>query len=1162
MTMIRMWKYIAIVMLAALAACTRFDEHGIVPADPEVPEGYERIRFTVDGLDMKEVGTRAVDIDGGGIQELRLFCFDRYGLFIITSRAKYELNPNSMSGGIFDAIIPQNTRLIHFIANQNMTNYPEDLFHGKSETEVLGLLEGSSGKMIYWGRVQAPTTTDASGNYTTSIKDYLNTKHTQDGRQASIWMIRNHALVQIKNNEANNAHFIVSGLAVYNSMAFGTVAPLYEGDFPSEWPGSVEYVTLPANRSKVSDVTSVRGATYPNTASEFFGQYIFECENLQEDPVSVILRGRNVVNGVASDQEMYYRVMLQKDNGDMLKLRRNHRYSINIKGNLNYGQTTFAAALEAPASNNIWISISDDIREVQNQSHILTVENTAYVLAAPTASSQKAKVFYNYVTTANAVATKPSVDWVGAQNVSENTAFTATSAHRYGSELTDQDREDMPAEGTYNGVIEITLSTMDGLQKREGTLLIKSGELQRKVKVMTIAQQNFDPAWASSQVYGSLSATDKSKRAHATLMFTIPETTPAELFPMEVRISTNKLDVRSASGQTLPVVARGADNFGDMTRTYVTEKLDADGKPVVGDDGKVVMETITEDCDYKYVLTVEKPGVQRVYFENILNETAKDNEFIFIEADFFQTIYKEVQFTTNTYSINIEQMASYNISKTDDEGIKFYLVPQKIHAPVNMSLVLHSGRKADNNLEAIAPNGNNVGTTTAKAYDEFLLYSQHLSAPKYYPGTTEGSFVGDNTFNGVGGFNPDVYIKPAREDFWSINGRVHLFWAHKFDSDTKAFDLNMYTDIARSAEPVRIASNESGKSYIDIDENDSSLDAGGPYYGKMFRTFVFELANYRPFRFAAQVAFNGGEYKGTWGTGETDEKAEEEEALTFTYEDVGTPVNLAFDVTSFHSNPWEGATQAGGSVTSVSVDPFGTAFDIYIDAPMLKLNPDSDLVKNGKLEASDDVPGRFVYHVSADRETERTTGLSTLQAAYKDNATVHWTNAAAGTVVEALKPNQAGERKVLPFLTNTIVTSGDISISSEESKVVFYQKNFKVSNAVETGKIYFGEGAIGEDGAPVEGAVYNHVAPGEFVVVQRNYDDTRLAAMTIVDPNSAVTGDEYYELRLRKEYAFSWSDLLELQYTSGQNVYSTKIILSDLCGDEGKNIYLQKEVED
>ncbi len=1138
--MIRSLKYTTIILLAMLVSCSDYDNN-FTDIDPSVPEGYERIEFTAAGYGMKKVLTRAVDIDGGGIQDLRLFCFDRYGLFIVSARATFPDDYVSGSNsGTFTAIIPANTRCVHFIANQNMTDYPEDMFHGKSEAEALGLMEGSSGKMIYWGRVKAPDTMDAAGEeFAVSFKDYLEGLSEDASIQpdkykdnpdmkADVWMIRNHAMIQIQNTEANTANFTTTGLAVYNHMAFGTVAPLENGVFPARWPGTTPYVTLPENRSKVSDVMDVRDATVMGDGTTLFGEYIFECENPQNDPVSVILRGTNTA-GATAGQTLYYRVMLQDDKGDMVMIRRNHRYILNIKGTLLHGQRTFAEALDAPATNNVWVSISDDILEVQNSTNKLTVEKTAYVATAPTAASQHLFVYYNLekVSDGGMCDSKPDVSWEGDQNVSENTTIT-DDINEYSATGWDIDGKH------YNGRINLTLlyRTADILDKREGTLLIKAGQLQRKVKVMTIKEQKFEPAWASSQVYGVVNAANKTTRAHATLMFTIPETTPEELFPMRVLISTNKLDVRSTTGQVLPIVSRGQDGFGDESYGPFTYKkdpgtIDADGNPVFEE-----VENGTKEFDYKYVLEVTKPGVQRVYFENILNETVANVSYVFIEAEHFQTIYKEVLYTTLQNSISVNEMSDYDISATDDEKIKFYLVPMRAEAPVNFSMVLKTGRGAAATI--IAPNGNSTETTDV--FDEFLLYSQYLDAP-------------DETVEAANPFNPDIFLKESRTAFWTTNGRCHLFWTRDVDHGAKEIKLRLKTNRARSDEPVRIASNESEHSYINIPAGSTSPEEGvtEEYLGRKYRTFVFELNNYHPFRFAAQMSFDGGAYQGTYNTGDNaeEEEEEEEEAATFPYAALDTPVKLAFDVTSFHSNPRVGISTIG---SPVSVEPFGQEFEIYIDAPMLKLDPNAQVVKDGKLYKHPSVPGRFVYKVEATRDAERAAaaaaGIAT-DVAIADNARIHWEDAGKSNP-DSYTPNQVNERKVLPFLTNSIVTAGNISFSADESKVVFYEKNFKVVNSSKEGRIYY-----------MDGTAKKLIPEDKFVVVQRDYDHVRLASMSITTPANDTAPN--YALRLRKEYSFSWTDTVELLYTVNGAVYTKSLTLRDLCGAAGNEIVLEKE---
>ena len=124
----------------------------------DVPEGYVALRFSADIPDMEIVNTRSVDPDGGGVQNMTLFCFDSYGLFITTATA--EIKSEGTSTGTFQAKVPENTRTVHFVANQVMTDFEQDQFRNKSESEVMVLLEGSSGRMIYWARFACDNSTE------------------------------------------------------------------------------------------------------------------------------------------------------------------------------------------------------------------------------------------------------------------------------------------------------------------------------------------------------------------------------------------------------------------------------------------------------------------------------------------------------------------------------------------------------------------------------------------------------------------------------------------------------------------------------------------------------------------------------------------------------------------------------------------------------------------------------------------------------------------------------------------------------------------------------------------------------------------------------------------------------------------------------------------
>ncbi len=1052
---------IALAALAVLLVSCRQDD--LLDPLPTAREGYVALRFSADVPVMREVLTRSVDPDGGGVQDMTLFCFDSYGLFITTASAK-EFNSSSATTGTFTAEVPENTRTIHFVANQIMTDFKEDQFRNRSESEVMALLEGSSGRMIYWGRFACDSEDDAS------IADQISAAGNK------ITMLRNHAQVSVANPNltgdtgaeegTTNQWIAVTGFVAYNTNAFGTVAPYHpEKGFNFTWDEwkTDDFVTLPLKDAKMSDITDVTTATH---------QYIFESENRSDDPVSIIIRGHG--NGESADK--YYRIMLVDENGEQILVRRNHHYKLNIVGPLSYGQDTFEEALTAAATNNVWISISDDVNEVENQDYILSVEKTFVVIDESEVSGNAYQLKYT-LTGKNGkqitAADKPEITWI------ENSVARQT----IGNDFTIEN-------GVGNGTILLSLLPLGENEKLEGTLLVKHGQLQRKIKVITVKKQSFIPSWVGTALYGGLNEDDPtSGRPHVTVMFTVPEDCPAELFPMKVYISVNELDIRAESGMALSVVREGDKEWYSS-----------------GD--------IATEPDYKYVWTVEKPGVQRVYFENILSQADGYTGTLHIEAEHFETMERTFSFTNTTRSITVEGLKAYSATPSDnpdgfsrDEYVLYRLVPQKRGARVTFALQLRE-KPTDN------PDADQEGTPiNAGKNVEFLLYSQNLN---YLLGSQGQVKDYDCYFERFG---------EASDAWWRANnpngGRMMMFRpkeglyeGERTDGRTGQYSVYLYTNKAKSDEVVRIASNLrtypavcTGQTWNGITLPNNSNEMGN-YIGNEYRSVTFELANYNPFRFGARVNYANTGWQGDAdepdrsGTDDIPEKVTE---LKWTYQP-DQQVDIAFDLTSFKGSD-------GNSVHPFKDEEFevyGSTFEIYIDAPMLRIDEGrlSGYNLNGeKLKAHPTIPGRFIYTASRDRETERNFGTGPAEN----------TDATGGV-------NQSGERKTLPFVVNTAVSAGDIVISSNQEQVVFYSKTFRVTNSSITGTLKYKDDNGTEQVVPARA----------FVAFERASNNSRIGVVT-------VTAGGKYELRLRKEYAFNWyTDQVQFHYELNGKVYHGK----------------------
>lgn len=970
-------------------------------------QGSEQLdlSFRVQIPDMTQVSTKAVDPDGGGIQHIILYCFDEYGLFVTTTTLTGDSHTpdgsNPSLSGTFKATVPDHTKTVHIVGNQLLMDFDESEYRNKSEYEVMSGLEASAGRMIYWARV----TVDQLKALQTSGEPVL--------------MLRNQAKITVE--VSDGIPFDIDGFVVTNTSAFGTVAPYDNtiGAFVAPTSDS-PFVTIPENDVKLGDFQDVRGN---------LEEYVFETANNIEDPVNVIMKG-----SYDGGPSLYYRVVLMDSDGDQLMLLRNHHYTVKISDRLSYGQATFAEAMTAPATNNVWITVEDHVTQIHGLEHILSVDKASVVVdESDFLSPNLYSVYYTLERVDGAALTaeeKPQVTWMDGNNVAYNGFI-----HDFNT-------------STGRGTLTLTLHSMGNLSKREGTLLIKTGRLYRKIKITTIKKQSFTPAWASTQVYGHETG------EHLTLMFTIPEDCPAELFPLEVLISTNILDVRHEAGQELPI--RLEMDAGD----------DFYGEP--------------NDWGYKYVYTVTAPGKQRLYLENILVQTGGES-LIRIEADHFNMLEKYFTFSSDpvnkaivihgleTYSSTVDGMAV-------DDPIYYYLVPQKINAHIEFST--HLGELHDTQVSGADTQINSGGVMKWVKYipagenDEFLFYSRYL---------THEQDPHDCDF--------DFY--PVDEDKWGTGGRVYGYmkndsgYSGSGEADEYGAHFHMFTNSSRSAEVIRLASNPAGQ---------PSVTGSGICTGNQYRSVIFELGNYHPFSFASQISYDSGSMAGTIVT---DGSEEVTDVLEWSYVP-GLPVDLAFDVTSF--------TGYGDN----SVDPFGTAFEVYIDAPMLELGNMSAALA-AKIRKDPNKEGRFIYTVDADRDVERTYGAS------------------PALISDRTGTDQGGERKIISFRVKDIVSAGEISISSQEETVVFNRKRFKVQNKSIMGRLKYRNGSL------------NDVPAEAFVVLERIKTYNRIGTVTIgnIDANG-----HNMDIRLRSEYSYSWyNDPVKIQYarTDGSEtvVYET-----------------------
>ena len=1034
----------------------------------DVPEGYTKITFRANMASSTiGVDTRAVDPDGLDVNNMTLFCFNEFGLYISSEEAQLVPGSKSEDGisesGEYTAVVPNHTRIIHFLANHSKGLYDASEFPGQTESMVVANMEGGSGMLVYWSRFVADATSDKS------IEDQLrDLKYTINGTTYSgVKLIRNQAKVTIEDWETDK--FVVTGFRTVNIPAFGTVAPHHPNlkfDIVENWESTEDFVTLPNNQALMSDIADIN--TKP-------ADYIFESENSGDKLMSVIIKGH--AKGKTEKDDKYYRVVLQNSDGSNFMIRRNHHYNIKITGMLTYGQDSFEKALTSPASNNAWISIDEWVNEISDGVETLWVEQTSYVLSSDIYAGTDWSFPYKYTKNGVGDSEAPTVTWI------DNNVAYSNITNNYNK-------------STGEGSVTLRLYPMyEGNEQQIGTLLIKHGKLQRKVTVYIIRTQKFTPSWISAQVFGVA-------HEHVTLMFTIPDTCPDALFPFTVLISVNHLDVRSESGQQLPVYIKGEEGY-------------------FGADW--------EGINYKYAYTVTEPGKHRLHMRSMLKHTDGDTEQVHIEADFFETITKTVFFSGYDVAhrrVFVDGLHNYGNAYAQDEELYYMLVPQKKAAPVVFTLMLQE-RQSDGSYKAY----NHAADQKSSSQDEFLIYTKFLSFYDDYFQDNPGQYeeIRDLAWEGE--------VIHFNESKWTTSGRMMAFRPYNYNNRVTtdpyglqtdgSYNIYMLTNSSQNKDVVRVGSNTSMNSHAFTKDRNGVPYDHTQYDGNEYRSVIFDVAHYRPYRFAAQIKISDGE-GGTVKTIPADNEllsnernGSQEESVDdvlFSYKP-GQEVDILIDVTSFKGSDGRSVHPFG--------EHFGTEFDIYIDAPMLEIdyermnanwlashNPELSV---DKLRKHPTIPGRFIYTVERKREDERQYG--NYVAFNKDEATSGYDE--YGHLIQNINTNQAGERKSLPFKKTAITIGGDIKISSDTEKVVFWEKRFSVDTKHIAGNIYYEKS--GESQAVP-------VPKDAFVAFVRLRTGARIGVV-------AITENGKFELNLRDEYQFAWEDdSIDFYYTDDDGV--------------------------
>ena len=387
------------------------------------------------------------------------------------------------------------------------------------------------------------------------------------------------------------------------------------------------------------------------------------------------------------------------------------------------------------------------------------------------------------------------------------------------------------------------------------------------------------------------------------------------------------------------------------------------------------------------------------------------------------------------------------------------------------------------------------------------------------------------------------------QDSWSTNGRVMAFRTldssveglnNEYGLQTDAtYNIYMLTNSTYNKDIVRVASNNIHSQHVFETDPDGNPYGDALYKGNEYRSVIFDVAHYRPFRFAAQVQVtdeNGNDPEITPPAEDLlcnevhGNKEEKIDNVTLSYKP-GQQVDILLDITSFKGSDNRSVHPFG--------ELFGEEFEVYIDAPMLQIDhervPDNwkaannNTLKADKLRPDPSVPGRFIYTVSKTREQERKFGFD--KAHHVDEATARYDDF-GGVVPDVTTIDQSGERKRLPFKKTSITSKGDINITSNKDKVVFWDKTFEVKTEHMKGILKYKDA----------NGIYP-VPDDAFIAFVRLRTNARIGVVTL---NPSTGGPGTFELNLRDEYTFGWTDdPIDFYYTAPDGtVYNFNYIVN------------------
>ena len=502
---IQLWVSL-VLLLPILIACITDKEVDISILPEDTPFEVTFGSFT---SEIKSVTTRVnADKELGDVTNLRILVFNESGNFLYSRQAELKSQtsapsgdgaylPDSKKDGIhqvytYSANLLSSTkkRIIHFIANHDWVDYPQDHFLvGQSEGELIPAL--TTNKTEFWRRVEF-------------------IKLNEDSLQGKVVkLLRNQAKISIEYTGTDP--FIISNAWVYNGYDKGTVAPFFfNNDLSYSFPHQPDVPTLPMGLTPIK-------LDFTNGNNELEVE-LFEHLNEGTDPLFIIIKslGRG-----------FYKIDLKKiDNHtgitSLYDVVRNYWYKIEINSVTREGYNSAEEAAINPAGNNLLASVElEKYPSISNGKHSLSVGEIEAVYTKIPAVF-KTTIKYSE----------------GAENVKVSGLWEQNITDEY-IESVGYSIPGSPGQGQKEGEFTIKFKKIpkDETVKLQMAVVASPQEGSTDIITRTITITLRPPY----QFNAELTSARLEEGKEITIWFDIPQTIPALLFPFDVLIQTKEL---------------------------------------------------------------------------------------------------------------------------------------------------------------------------------------------------------------------------------------------------------------------------------------------------------------------------------------------------------------------------------------------------------------------------------------------------------------------------------------------------------------------------------------------------------------------------------------------------------------------------------------------